>query len=175
MTAAKQALIETNEYGVEPFFESHRRRAYQFAFQLTGDAEDAMDITQEAFLRLHRQWSKLPRGAQPAPLLFTIVRNLAVDLLRKRTSRPAAEVDDDLKDARAANPENAAMRDEVSARLRAEIAALPLAQREALLLRDWHGLSYAEIAQVTGATVAAVTSRIHDARCALRERMRRYL
>jgi RNA polymerase sigma-70 factor, ECF subfamily len=175
MTAAKQALIETNEYGVESFFESHRRRAYQFAFQLTGEAEDAMDITQEAFLRLHRQWDKLPRGAEPAPLLFTIVRNLAVDMLRKRTTRPAAEVDEDLKDARAADPENAAMRDEVSSRLRAEIARLPLPQREALLLRDWHGLSYAEIAQVTGATVAAVTSRIHDARSALRDRMRRYL
>ena len=175
MTAAKQALVETNQYGVEAFFESHRKRAYQFAYQLTSDPEEAMDITQEAFLRLHRQWDRLPRGSEPAPLLFTIVRNLAVDVLRKRTTRPASEVDEDLKDARAADPENAAMRDEVSARLRAEIAALPLPQRESLLLRDWHGLSYAEIAQVTGASLAAVTSRIHDARSVLRERMRRYL
>jgi RNA polymerase sigma-70 factor (ECF subfamily) len=63
----------------------------------------------------------------------------------------------------------------VTVRLWAEIAALPIAQREALLLRDWHGLSYAEIAQIARTNITTVTSRIHDARVALRHRMGRYL
>lgn len=175
MAAAKQALIGTDACGVEPFFEKNRKRAYQFAFQLTANADDAMDITQEAFLRLHSKWKQIAAGSDPAPLLFTAVRNLALDLLRKRSTRQPAELDDNLTSETIADPEDTAMRGEVTARLRQEIAALPLAQREALLLRDWHGLSYAEIAQVVGASVPAVTSRIHDARTALRERMRRFL
>jgi RNA polymerase sigma-70 factor, ECF subfamily len=175
MTAAKQALIPSGACGVEPFFERHRKRAYQFAYQLTANADDAMDVTQEAFLRLHRQWRQLPDGSNPEPLLFTVVRNLALDLLRKRGTRKGSEIDDNLTDWRTADPENTAMRSEVTARLWAEIAALPMPQREALLLRDWHGLSYSAIAGVVGASVPAVTSRIHDARTALRERMRRFL
>lgn len=175
MTAAKPASIAMTTTGVEAFFERNRRRAYLFAYQLTANAEDAMDVTQEAFLRMHRQWRNLPHEGDPAPLLFTIVRNLAMDLLRKRSTRQGCEVEETLADVRAADPERSAMHGEMRQQLWSEIAALPLPQREALVLRDCHGLSYAEIAQVTGATAAAVTSRIHDARTRLRERMRRFL
>jgi RNA polymerase sigma-70 factor (ECF subfamily) len=48
-------------------------------------------------------------------------------------------------------------------------------QRETLLLRDWHGFSYSEIAEATGTNVTTVNSRLHDARIRLRERLRRYL
>jgi RNA polymerase sigma-70 factor (ECF subfamily) len=74
-----------------------------------------------------------------------------------------------------ASPELAARRGELSGRLWREIRGLPEVQREALLLRDWHGLSYKQIADITGTNVTTVNSRLHDARTRLRERLRRYL
>ena len=162
--------------GIRSFFEEHKRRTYQFAFQLTGNADDAMDIVQEAFLRLHRQPDRLSVDPQHAVRwLFRAVRNLAIDMLRSRSARPQCEIPEDLADARQPAPDESAIGSEVSARLWAEIARLPLPEREALLLRDWQGMPYADIAELTGTTVSTVTSRIHEARTTLRQRLRRYL
>jgi RNA polymerase sigma-70 factor (ECF subfamily) len=180
MMAAGQAVIETGaeehkSSGVVPVFEKHRRKVYQFAYQVTGNMDDAMDLTQEAFLRLHREWGRLPEDCDAGWWLLKVVRNLAVDLHRKRSSRRECAVETDVTDVRTRGPETTAMHNELSARLWAEIAVLPPPQREALLLRDWHGLSYAQIADVVGATMSTVTWRIHDARTALRKKMTRYL
>jgi RNA polymerase sigma-70 factor (ECF subfamily) len=156
-------------------FRSHQRRAFQFALQLLGNADDALDIVQEAFLRVHREWSRRDLARDPAPWLFAIVRNLAIDLLRKRSTRNECGLDGFPETSGAADPESLAISGEAARRLWKEIAALPMLQREALMLRDWHGLSYAQIAGITGSSVAAVTARLHDARCALRKRMRMYL
>jgi RNA polymerase sigma-70 factor, ECF subfamily len=73
------------------------------------------------------------------------------------------------------DPESAAARNELTARVWEAIRRLPIDQREALLLRDWHGLSYAEIAEAVGASAGTVSSRIHDARTTLRKRIGRRL
>jgi RNA polymerase sigma-70 factor (ECF subfamily) len=117
----------------------------------------------------------LPEDCDAGWWLLKVVRNLAVDLHRKRSSRRECAVETDVTDVRTRGPETTAMHNELSARLWAEIAVLPPPQREALLLRDWHGLSYAQIADVVGATISTVTWRIHDARTALRKKMTRYL
>jgi len=159
------------------FFRSYRSKAFHYALQTLGNVDDALDVTQEAFLRLHRHWRRRDPARPFAPWLYSIVRNLAIDLLRKRAARRECNHEDGppLLASPAASPEVAARRSELAARLWREIRRLPEPQREALLLRDWHGLSYAEIADITGSTVAAVNSRIHDARVRLRERLRRYL
>lgn len=171
MAEADQSVCES---GIVPFFETHKHRTYQFAYQLTGNADDAMNLTQEAFLRLHRDWNRAQDPSHAVRRLFTTVRNLAIDLLRKRSAKPECEFSDELPDAQP-RPDASAIQGQVSARLRAEIGALPLPLREALLLRDWHGMPYAEIAELTGASVATVTWRIHEARTILRQKMRRFL
>lgn len=157
-------------------FREYKLKAYYYALQTVGNAEDAMDVTQEAFLRLHRHWDRRDPSRPFAPWLYSVVRNLAIDLLRKRGTRKENDIDAAAPAVSPVpNPEVAAGQKELSARLWREIERLPDAQREALLLRDWHGLSYDEIATATNTTVTTVNSRIHDARVRLRERLRRYL
>jgi len=179
--AVQAAVAEVSAADTESdlidLFRQYKLKAFHYALQTVGNVDDAMDVTQEAFLRLHRHWGRRDRSRPFAPWLYSIVRNLAIDLLRKRATRRECSAADaaPLPAPAAADPELAAGKSELSERLWREIQRLPQPQREALLLRDWHGLSYAEIAEATGTTVTTVNSRIHDARVRLRERLRRYL
>ena len=178
MIAPSQAATEVAPAppaDIVEFFKRQKRSAFHFALQMTGNREDALDLMQEAFLRLHREWHKRDRSRDPAPWLFAVIRNLAIDMLRRRSSHGECELDPLSAASANPGPEDMAIRNEVAAWLWREIAALPLLQREAVILRDWHGLSYAEIAEVTGATTAVITGRLHDARTALRKRMGKYL
>lgn len=179
MTAVEAAIVgvDLKEPGAEfvELFEQHRLRAYHYALQMLGNPDDALDVVQEAFLRLHRHWRRRDASRPFLPWMYSIVRNLAIDLLRKRTTRRECELEAAPEALAAATPEKDSARRQLSARLWNEIQRLPEPQREVLLLRDWHGLSYAEIAETTGVSVTTVNSRLHDARSRLRERLRRYL
>lgn len=157
------------------FFERGRRKTYCFALHLVGDREEAMDITQEAYLRLHERWASRDPGRDPTAWLYSVIRNLAIDHLRRRARRPEAEMDHALLRSTAMGPEEAAGQSEMAGRLWAAIGALPPEQREILLLRDWHGLDYGQIAEVLGLSLGTVSSRLHHAREKVRERMRGYL
>jgi RNA polymerase sigma-70 factor, ECF subfamily len=156
-------------------FHSHKRKAFHFAFQLTGNREDAMDLTQEAFLRVHRHWSRRDPSRPFTAWLYSILRNLAIDLKRQRDSRTNREQAVAVEDGSTPNPEHLARQTQLKTRVWDAINQLPDQQREVLVLRDIHGLSYAEIAQVTGATLATVNSRLHDARQKLRQKLGRCL
>jgi RNA polymerase sigma-70 factor, ECF subfamily len=159
----------------EEFFKQYRLRAFSFALQMAGNREDAMDLTQEAFLRLHRDWKRRDPPQPAAPWFYKVLRNLAIDLLRKRAAGRECAVEELLLESGEPDPESAAARNELTARVWEAIRRLPIDQREALLLRDWHGLSYAEIAEAVGASAGTVSSRIHDARTTLRKRIGRRL
>lgn len=182
MTAVTQIQAMTVERSAESglesfagFFERGRKRAYCFALHLVGDREEAMDITQEAYLRLHERWPQRDPARDPTAWLYSVIRNLAIDHLRRRARRPEADVDQALLRSPAAGPEKAAEQSELAGRLWEAIGSLPPEQREILLLRDWHGLDYGQIAEVLGLSLGTVSSRLHHAREKVREQMRRYL
>lgn len=156
-------------------FHQYKSKAFYFALQTLGNRDDAMDVTQEAFLRLQKHWRRRDASKPFAPWLYSVVRNLAIDVLRKRSTHKECEIEAAPEASPAASPELDLQRKELSQRLWTEIQRLPEVQREALLLRDWHGLSYSEIAEATGTNVTTVNSRLHDARARLRDRLRRYL
>ena len=85
-------LIEQEADFVD-LFQQHKLRAYHYALQMLGNADDAMDVTQEAFLRLHRHWRRRDRSRPFAPWMYSVVRNLAIDLLRKRSTRKECEIE----------------------------------------------------------------------------------
>ena len=174
-TAVVEVSVSEQEGEFVELFHQYKLRAFHYALQTVGNREDAMDLTQEAFLRLHRHWHRRDRSRPFAPWLYSVVRNLAIDLLRKRSTRKESELEVAPEASSVPNPETQARHGELNERLWREIQRLPDVQREALLLRDWHGLSYAEIAEATGASVTAINSRLHDARVRLRERLRRYM
>src|SRR5258705_3803609 len=146
----------------------HLADAYSLARWITGNRTDADDVVQDACLRAFRAiWSTA--DANPRAWVLTIVRNTAYTWLRK--NRPAALVGvEDLEavenaqaahgDAEAETPETALIAKTDSAHLEAAIAALPAPFREALGLRDAQGLSYREIAEVTGVPIGTVMSRL---------------
>ncbi len=152
----------------------HLADAYSLARWITGNRADAEDVVQEASLRAFRAIRTV--DVNPRAWVLTIVRNTAFTWLGK--NRPAAlVVVDDLEEAAngpsaagaadAVTPESALIAKADSARLETAIAALPTAFREALVLRDIQGLSYREIAAVTGVPIGTVMSRLARGRSRL--------
>lgn len=149
--------------------------AYRLARWLTGSATDAEDIIQEASLRAYRHIEHFAEGNARAWFL-TIVRNATYSWLRK--NRPEAvffladldgstlaslEAGHVLSDV-PATPEDVLIAKSEAARLQTAIAALPVHFREAIVLREYHGLSYRDIAEVTSAPIGTVMSRLANAR-----------
>jgi RNA polymerase sigma-70 factor (ECF subfamily) len=153
----------------------HLADAYSLARWITGNRTDADDVVQDACLRAFRAiWSTA--DSNPRAWVLTIVRNTAYTWLRK--NRPAALVGvEDLEavenaqaahgDTEADTPETALIAKTDSAHLEAAIAALPAPFRETLVLRDVQGLSYREIADVTGVPIGTVMSRLARGRSQL--------
>jgi RNA polymerase sigma factor (sigma-70 family) len=150
----------------------HLGDAYALARWITDNRTDAEDVVQDACMRAFRAVGGGGDGSARAWVL-TIVRNTAYTWLRK--NRPSALVPvENLEDVEAANarpedpvrvtPETELIAKCDAARLEAAIAALPTASRETMVLRDIQGLSYREIAEVTGVPIGTVMSRLARAR-----------
>ena len=152
----------------------HIDAAYSLARYLARDPAVAEDIAQEALLKAFRNLGAL-RGP-PKPWLLTIVRNAYFDWRRSGDDRtltgPAAEIVlAETPDAAQETAEARLIRQGDAEALRAAIADIPEPFREALILRDLEELSYREIADVTGAPIGTVMSRLARARRMLGERM----
>ncbi len=119
---------------------------------LAGTAED---LLQDTFVRAIRGFSRLHASISPRAYLFGIARHVGLDALRSLP--PTGELVSDPA-APAAAPEDARLEP-----MRAAIASLPALQRETLLLKLQHELSYEEIAEVLGIPVGTVRSRLHHA------------
>ncbi len=151
-----------------------RRPAYVLALQLLRDPDDALDVAQDALLRLFHHLDRFQPGRAVQPWLCAIVRNRARDLLRSRRRRRLEPLDGGDEDeprrelvATAPGPEANAARRELQERVFQLLAALPEAHREILVLRDYQDLSYEEIAHVLDVPLGTVMSRLHRARRAL--------
>ncbi len=142
---------------------------------MTGNPDDALDVSQEAMLKLFSHIRSLDRERPLRPWLFTVVRNLVRDLWRKRKLRRneplAVEVGPDLGHQivdRAASPEDDAVTRQTRRRLWRAVSGLPTKHREILVLRDYHDLSYEELSRVLSIPLGTVMSRLHAARKKLR-------
>ena len=153
--------------------------AYVFARYLTGNASDAEDLVQDAFLRALEYFDSF-RGGDPRPWLLTILRNCHRTALGRRGRRemPFSAVDPDGASAVLEagslwsdgpdNPEELLLSKSGAERLERAIAELPEAFREAIVLREIHELSYRDIAAVTSVPIGTVMSRLARARDLLR-------
>lgn len=140
--------------------------AHALAIQILGNPEDAADAVHDAFATaLSRPDAFDPGRGALKPWFLRVVRNRCIDLLRRR--RPAG-VDAALLPDPGAGPELRLQQQERDARLRRALAALRPEQRQAVVLRDYLDLSYAEIAAVLDLAPGTVMSRLHRARLALK-------
>ena len=153
--------------GFESLYRRYARDVYRFAFYLCGEHATAEDITSETFVRAWNASGEI-RASTAKAYLFAIARNCYVDGLRRAQSRGGGHVglDESLADP-AARPDAAAADRSELLRVMAALAELPEVDRTVLLLRTQEELSYEEIAQATGLSLAAVKVKIHRARLRL--------
>lgn len=156
----------------------HMRQAYCAALGLVGSHDDAMDLSQEAFARAFRARASLDPERPFYAWLYTILRRLCFNYLRDRSRRrskleAAAGWLADEADSRASaqNPARAAERDELRTRVESAIGDLPDRQREVLVLKEFEGLRYREIADLLGIPLGTVMSRLYAARRHLAARL----
>ena len=154
--------------------ERYQHRLVRYLLYLTGRRDYAEDLAQETWVRVLQRGSQYNGRQRFDPWLFAIARNLAIDYLRKkRKAVQTASLPDDrdeilLLPTSGPSPFEAAARSEDAMRLAGQLQILSPLYREALLLRFQEELSLAEIAQVVGAPVTTVTSRIYRGLDALR-------
>ncbi len=150
-------------------FERHRAAAYRVALRITGRHEDALDVTQDAFIRAFEKLDSFERGASFKTWLLRIASNRALDLLRKRRVRVAAPLDNGeegrIEPAAPINPPESGMeREEIGARIRLAMEKLPPDQRAVISLYGTGELTYGEIAETLGVPIGTVMSRLFHAR-----------
>jgi RNA polymerase sigma-70 factor, ECF subfamily len=154
--------------------ERFQRRLVRYLLYLTGTREYAEDLAQETWVRVLQRGSQYNGRQRFDPWLFAIARNLAIDYLRKKQKAvQAASLPNDpdavlLLPSSGPSPFEAAARSEDAIRLAGQLQILSPLYREVLLLRFQEDLSLPEIAQVLGAPLTTVTSRIYRGLAALR-------
>ena len=149
------------------FFEQHFDRVYGLVYRLLGDRHWAQDATQEVFLKVHRAAHTLDPDRDPGPWVTTIAYNVCRDLWRSgtfRLSRQAISIDDpdhgdgaippNLKD-----PERELIASEREKLVQDAIGKLKEPLRVVVVLREYQGYSYEEIASVTGTSPVAARKR----------------
>ena len=157
-------------------YERHRATVFRFAYRMLGSAAVAEEITHDCFLSLVRR----PRAFDPSraslrTYLYAAVRNLSAKHLRRHGGEfPVEELEAEPATAEREGPLRILLDAELSREVQRAVAALPPLQREALILFEYEGLALAEVAEVVGADVGTVKSRLHRARRRLRRSLAFY-
>ncbi|MBZ0252350.1 MAG: sigma-70 family RNA polymerase sigma factor [Candidatus Methylomirabilis sp.] len=162
--------------------ERYERKVFSVALGMVQSPDDAMDVTQEAFISAYRSLGRFRGESTFYTWLCRIAINLAIDF-KRRGARSLAVDPADLEALEAASPAVDGPEDPNEAYFQTErreailkaVDELPPAQRAAIILREVDGLAYEEIAQVLKISKGTVMSRLHYARKKLQARLEPYL
>jgi RNA polymerase sigma-70 factor (ECF subfamily) len=131
-------------------------RVYNYLLRILGSREDALDISQEVFLKAYQNIRKLDDPARFGPWLLRIAHNEAYSLFRKRKPESDEPVNADL-------PAAAKFPIEMSLAVTAALNRLGADQREAVVLKVYQGFKFEEMAEILGCPVSTVKSRLYTA------------
>ena len=171
--AVIQSVLDGDVNAFETLVKEYEKNVYNLALRMTGNSEDAADMSQEAFIKAYNSLSSFRGDSKFSVWLYRIVSNVCLDYLRSRTRKPTVslstenddgeEVELDIADE-SQSPELLLDKSLTRDAVRRGLAALPPDHREILMLREIQGLSYEEIAAALGLEAGTVKSRIFRAR-----------
>ena len=173
MDETEAALIRRCQAGDKDAFggivRQYAGRATGAAYLMLGCREEALDASQEAFVRAWRHIRRFDPATHFYSWYARILRNECISRLRRRARRrTVALVGEDPSDGDGKDPALLVERTERDRRLWRAVLSLPVPQREIIVLAHFQGLSYKEMAQTIGIPIGTVMSRLHAARQALR-------
>jgi RNA polymerase sigma-70 factor (ECF subfamily) len=182
-TAEDQVLIERAQKGDAAAFDGlirkHERRAYQYAFRLTSNPEEASDVVADAFVRVYSALQNFKGQSQFTTWLYRILTNCFLDIRKRERSRQSmsleatlstedGELERQIEDD-GPTPLDAAEQSERGAEIERAVAKLPEYQRAMIVMYHGEGLAYEEIAEALDLPIGTVKSRLNRARMSLRE------
>jgi RNA polymerase sigma-70 factor (ECF subfamily) len=159
-------------------FDRYHRRVYAVALGVLKNPQDARDVVQEAFVKVHRHLGSFQGASSFYTWLYRITMNLAINQVRRRKSARLVDYDDALKrdadgvadpghllpEPSFADPGKTHSRKELAQKIQGALATLPEYHRQVILLREVEGLSYEEIAKVMKVPKGTIMSRLFHAR-----------
>ncbi len=156
---------------VGDLFRRHRDGVFRIAYRFTGNRDDALEITQDVFMKLIEHLGGFRQGSRFSTWLYRVSVNQTLDFLRRRARLAAAPLSAPPGGgaAGAADPARSAERAELRERLKAALGKLSEKHRTAVVLHGVEQLSYKEIAEITGVSTGTVMSRLFYARKRLAE------
>ena len=187
-------LVERAQRGDEPAFrtlvEKYHKKVYSIALGMVHNAEDAMDVTQEAFIKVHKYLDNFKGSSSFYTWLYRIVVNLCIDFLRREGRHASVGYDEGqthnasgelvasepmLQADPTWHPGQEMGRREVGEQIMKAIEVLSPNHRAVILMREVEGLSYREMADVLNCSQGTIMSRLHHARFKMRKLLQDYV
>ena len=148
----------------------HKDKVINIAYKLSNNYEAAQDIAQEAFIKVYTKLSSFKKEASFTTWLYRITYNTACNYLRKNKVKTLF-LNEEILESQKVTPEEAELKDIVNE----AVESLPLKLKSVIVLRDYEGLSYKEIAEVIKRPIGTVESRLARARAKLKELLEGYV
>ena len=164
----------------------HQRKVYAVALGIVKDRDLAWDVSQEAFVRVHRHLGDFKGDSSFSTWVLRIATHVAIDSVRKERSASKDDIDEvresDLQGggegilatALGSNPQENALRREMLGKIQEALTRLPEKHRTILVLRELEGLSYEELSERLGIHKGTVMSRLFHARKKMQTLLREY-
>ena len=169
--------------------ERYQRKVYAVALGMLKDKEEAMDVSQEAFVKVYKYLDHFKGDASFYTWLYRITVNICIDIIRKRAGAggEAVEFDEtvpmDVSEANigalgsrlGTNPQKSALRRELAEKIQEALATVPEKHRAILLLREVEGMSYEDLSRTLDIPKGTVMSRLFHARAKVQKILSQYL
>jgi RNA polymerase sigma-70 factor (ECF subfamily) len=169
--------------------ERYQRKVYAVALGMLKDKEEAMDVSQEAFVKVYKYLDHFKGDSSFYTWLYRITVNICIDVMRRKGSAGGdpvefdESIDNDLSEARigalgsrlGTNPQKSALRRELAEKIQEALAAVPEKHRAILLLREIEGMSYEDLSRTLDIPKGTVMSRLFHARAKVQKILSEYL
>ncbi len=184
-----EAIKGGDKNAFRKLFERYNRRAFAVALGVLKNPQDARDVVQDAFIKVHKHIHNFQGSSSFYTWLYRIVMNLSIDHIRRSKKRRNVDYDDQvLRGAEEVagdgtilprvlgdNPAKTVLRDELAAKISKALETLPEYHRAVLILREVEGLSYEEMSDILKVPKGTIMSRLYHARRKMHEELGEYV